>query len=226
MEKQERQGGPIRLTNKTALALRRGARQARTMALVQAAAITAVLAVAAVLLGIRWLPAVPILTAVIVLADASLYVSGRTKYLSLTGQAICAEAAARALREQSADQKRREKAKRDLDTAKEDVRRAVKEAEASRETGKNEQRESGQTEEKKPERRSQILSDETRPITRSELERLRTARDAEKEMNDAEERETDADGAPDEEEADEVPTPARRRRRQAALTVLRAEDVK
>ena len=125
-------GGAIRLTNKTAIALRRSARQERTMALCAGVVLTVALAVIAVLLGIRWLPAVPIVTAIAVMLDAAIAVSARSRYLSLTAQAICAEAAARQLRADRKEKDRRAQAQRDFDGVKADVLASA--AEAQRES--------------------------------------------------------------------------------------------
>ena len=178
---QQSESGAIRLTNKTALALRRCAKQERTMAFCAAAILTVVMAVAAVVLGLRWLVAVPLMTAAAVLMDAAIFVRARSRYLSLTAQAICAEASARQLRTQKREQDRRERALRDLSGVKEDVRRAQKEANGREEDAPEPERE-------------------------------------EKEASSQAERTDGEDAAPQES--------VRRRRRQAALTVLRSEDAK
>ncbi len=172
-------GGPIRLTNKTAIALRRAARQERTAALCTAAVLSLALAVVAVLLGIRWLPAVPLVTAAAVLLDALIFVRSRARYLSRCAQAICAEAAARELRAQKREKARREQAERDLSAALRDA--------APRED---------KPEETAPEvsAAAQLPGDDV-PL------------------------------APSSASAEEAPAP-RRRRRQAALTVLRGEDAR
>lgn len=178
---QQSESGAIRLTNKTALALRRCAKQERTMAFCAAAILTVVMAVAAVVLGLRWLVAVPLMTAAAVLMDAAIFLRARSRYLSLTAQAICAEASARQLRTQKKEQDRRERALRDLSGVKEDVRRAQKEANGREEDAPEPERE-------------------------------------EKEASSQAERAGGKDAAPQES--------VRRRRRQAALTVLRSEDAK
>lgn len=178
---QQSESGAIRLTNKTALALRRCAKQERTMAFCAAAILTVVMAVAAVVLGLRWLVAVPLMTAAAVLMDAAIFVRARSRYLSLTAQAICAEASARQLRTQKREQDRRERALRDLSGVKEDVRRAQKEANGREEDAPEPERE-------------------------------------EKEASSQDERTDGEDAAPQ--------GSVRRRRRQAALTVLRSEDAK
>lgn len=104
----------IRLTNRTARALRESARRQRLIFRIAAVAVTAVLAVASVLLGIRWLFAVPIGVLAAVLLDALLLTAGQARYLSLTGQAICTEAAARQIRGEADASSRRRQALRDL----------------------------------------------------------------------------------------------------------------
>lgn len=118
----------IRLTNKTALSLRRCARQERTLALWAALILSVVMAVAAVLLGIRYLAAAPILTAVIVLMDAVIYVRAQTRYQSLTAQAICTEASAHLLREEKREKDRRSQAMRDFEKVRMDAQMAEKRA--------------------------------------------------------------------------------------------------
>ena len=193
------EGGAIRLTNKTALALRRCARQERTMAMCAATILTLVMAVIAVLLGLRWLIAVPLMTAAAVLLDAAIFIRSRSRYLSLTAQAMCAEAAARQLRIQKKEQERREQALRDLADVKEDALRAADEAEMPR-------KEQG---EKK-----------AAPLQTAPLPRV-NASDTDEDAKPRRE-------LPEEAEDEELPSqpPVRRRRRQASLTVLRKEDAK
>ena len=100
----------IRLTNRTARALRESARRQRMIFRIAAVVLTLVLAVASVLLGIRSLFAVP----AGVLLDALLLTAGQARYLSLTGQAICTEAAARQIRGEADASSRRRQALRDL----------------------------------------------------------------------------------------------------------------
>ena len=121
MQKQN-ENGAIRLTSKTALALRRYAKMERTMALCAAMILSLLMAALAVLLGLRWLIAVPIITAAAVLMDAAIFIRSRSRFLSLTAQAMCAEAAARQLREERKEKRRRDQAIRDLAGMKEDLR--------------------------------------------------------------------------------------------------------
>ena len=72
-------------------------------------------------LGFLWLPAVPITIAVIALMDCAIVVFSRSRYLSLLGQAICTEAAAREIRAGRSESRRREQAISDLMRAKADV---------------------------------------------------------------------------------------------------------
>lgn len=116
---------PIRLTNKTAIALRRSAQQTRTAHNAAAVLLSIAMAVAAVQLGVRWLPAVPIMVAVCVLLDCAIVIHGRSVYLMLIGQAICTEAAARDIRQESREKKRKERAVSDLMAAKADISKAA-----------------------------------------------------------------------------------------------------
>ena len=116
------QGGEaIRLTNKTAKALRQQAKQQRTALYVAATLMTIVMAVVAVIIGIEHLIAVPITVLAIILMDALMILLARGRYVSLTGQAICTEAAARQMRGQSAEEARIEVARRDLERIKADL---------------------------------------------------------------------------------------------------------
>ena len=112
---------PIRLTNKTAMAIRRNAKKVRTAYFVAAVIVSVLLGAAGIVLGFVWLPAVPLMIAVIVLIDSALMIASRSRYLSLLGQAICTEAAARELGAGNTDKKRREQAQKDLMAMKADL---------------------------------------------------------------------------------------------------------
>jgi hypothetical protein len=112
---------PIRLTNKTAMAIRRSAKRVRTAYCVAAAVVSVVLFVTGIVLGFLWLPAVPLMFAAIALIDAGLMVASRSHYLSLLGQAICTEAAAREIGAGRSEQRRRAQAARDLMEVKADL---------------------------------------------------------------------------------------------------------
>ncbi len=114
----------IRLTNRTARALRESARRQQMIFRIAAVVLTIVLAVLSVLLGIRSLFAVPAGVLAAVLLDALLLSAGKARYLSLTGQAICTEAAARDIRAGKKESRRREQAINDLMRAKADVQQA------------------------------------------------------------------------------------------------------
>lgn len=112
----------IRLTNKTAIALRKNAQKVRTAYFAAAVIVSALLGAAGIVLGFFWLPAVPIMIAVIALIDCALMTASRSRYLSLLGQAICTEAAAREISTQKKAQSRREQAVKDLMEMKEDLK--------------------------------------------------------------------------------------------------------
>ena len=118
-------GGAIRLTNKTAIALRESARTARRTGVVVGAVLTAGLAAASVWCGMRWLPAVPLLIGAAVAIDAVIALHARQTYLLLTGQAICTEAAARGIRGEADARQRRKQALSDLAEIQKDVEKAV-----------------------------------------------------------------------------------------------------
>ena len=123
-------GGAIRLTNKTAIALRESARTARRAGVVVGVVLTAGLAAASVWCGMRWLPAVPLLIGAAVAIDALIALYVRQTYLLLTGQAICTEAAARGIRGEADAKQRREQALSDLMAMQKDVRKAAERSEA------------------------------------------------------------------------------------------------
>ena len=114
---------PIRLTNKTAIALRKSAQKTRTMHYAAATLLSIAMASAAVYFGIKWLPAVPLMVVGCVLIDCAIVTHARSEYLLLIGQAICTEAAARQIRSGNREQKRKEKAVHDLMEAKADIRK-------------------------------------------------------------------------------------------------------
>ena len=111
----------IRLTNKTAIALRRCARRERAVWYAATAVVTAALCVLSVALGIMWLPAVPLTLLGAALIDAALLTLARSRYLSLTGQAICTEACAREIGANTKEKRRREQAMSDLAAVKADM---------------------------------------------------------------------------------------------------------
>lgn len=111
----------IRLTNRTARALREQAKQQRTALYVLATVISVALCAAAVILGIGRLIAVPICVLIAMALDTLIILLARGRYLSLTGQAICVEAAARQMRGESAEAQRMQTAARDLMRIKADL---------------------------------------------------------------------------------------------------------
>lgn len=112
----------IRLTNKTARALREQAKQQRTALYALATVLSIVLCAVAVIIGIEHLVAVPVCVLVAIALDALIILLARGRYLSLTGQAICTEAAARQMRGESAEAQRVRTAARDLERIKADLK--------------------------------------------------------------------------------------------------------
>jgi len=104
----------IRLTNKTAIAIRKNAQKVRTAYFAAAIIVSVLLGAAGIVLGFVWLSAVPIAIALIALIDCALMTASRSRYLSLLGQAICTEAAAREIRAGKSESLRREQAISDL----------------------------------------------------------------------------------------------------------------
>ena len=117
----------IRLTNKTAKALRRRADKVRSGYFAAAGLLSAMMAYVAVRLGMKQLAAVPITVALTVLADYLLIMRANTVHLTLTAQAICTEAAAREIRAGTSESQRRQKAITDLISVKADSQNAVPE---------------------------------------------------------------------------------------------------
>ena len=111
----------IRLTNKTAIALRKSAQRLRTMYFAAAVILSVLLSALGIFLGFLWLPAVPLMIAGIALLDCAIMLSSRSRYLSMLGQAICTEAAAREIRAGKSESRRREQAISDLMRVKADV---------------------------------------------------------------------------------------------------------
>ena len=111
----------IRLTNKTAIALRKNAKKVRTVYFAAEIIISVALGAAGIVLGFLWLPAVPLMIALIALIDCALMTASRSRYLSLLGQAICTEAAAREIAAHGSENKRREQNQKDLMRMKADL---------------------------------------------------------------------------------------------------------
>lgn len=122
----EKRPKPIRLTNRTAIGLRKSAQRVRSVWLVAMGIVTMICTVLAVYLGFSWLPAVPLtLMAGGVLITVMIIIS-RSQYLLLISQAICTEAASRQMEEHQSEQKRRERAIEQLAAMRADVREAQK----------------------------------------------------------------------------------------------------
>lgn len=186
----------IRLTNKTAIALRRNAQQVRAAHVAAVVLLSAVLAVCAVLLGIYvWLPAVPLTVLLAVLLDSAIMLHARSRYLSLLAQAICTEAAAQEIRAGHSEKNRRARAISDLMSAKADMQRA-------------------QSGEKK------TAAPDAKPFFEKESAQeagFNNEMDSEPE-NKSEDRSTETDQP--------LPAAPHRRRRQKSLQLIRGEQVK
>jgi len=115
----------IRLTNKTAIALRRNAKKVRTAYFAAAVITSVLLGAAGVALGFLWLPAVPLMIVLIALIDCALMTASRSRYLSLLGQAICTEAAAREICLERSEEKRLAQKEKDLMRMKADISTAM-----------------------------------------------------------------------------------------------------
>ena len=119
----------IRLTNKTAIALRKNAQRVRTAHYAAVACLSLAAVVTGVIWGLVWAPyavLLPLIASAVL--NALILLHGRSAYLALIGQAICTEAAAREIRAGTSESLRREKAIRDLISVKADAAKAEKEA--------------------------------------------------------------------------------------------------
>ena len=123
----------IRLTNRTAIALRRNAQRVRAAHIAAVVGMTVALAVLAVYWGLRWLPAVPLTLGAAALLDVLLLLQSRRSYLMAISQAICTEASAREIRAGCAQAQRREKAIADLMQVKADLCRGAADGEGGSE---------------------------------------------------------------------------------------------
>ena len=188
----------IRLTNKTAIALRRSAQRLRAMHFAAAVILSLALCALGVFLGFLWLPAVPITIAVIALMDCAIVIFSRSRYLSLLGQAICTEAAARQIRGETDERSRRRQAALDLAAIKADM------------AGEQEEAANAQAEPdpdllpERPQKKPRIVREAQEDAAESDTRRVLPAKKA--------------DGAPQ-----ETPESAHRRRRQAAFQVIESE---
>lgn len=118
----------IRLTNRTAIALRKSAKKVRTAYFAAAVIVSVLLGACGIVLGFFWLPAVPLMIAAIALIDCALMTASRSRYLSLLGQAICTEAAAREISAQKSEKKRLEQKEKDLKRMKADIEMPMEKA--------------------------------------------------------------------------------------------------
>lgn len=114
-------GESIRLTNRTARALREQARRQQFLLRLSAAVASLALVALAVYLGMQRILYVPLILLGIIALCALLLMLARSRYLTLTGQAICTEAAARIMRGERAEQQRIIQAQRDLESIKADL---------------------------------------------------------------------------------------------------------
>jgi len=115
------QKNSFRLTNKTAKNLRRQAVTQQNALYVTAVLLSIALTGAGFVLGMEHIVILPVMLLIALGADILLILFARGRYMSLVGQAICTEAAARQLKANSAEQARIETARRDLERIKQDL---------------------------------------------------------------------------------------------------------
>jgi len=133
MKNTETGGESIRLTNRTAKGLREQAKRQQFALRLTAVILTLALAGLSVYLGMRHILWVPALLLAAIAMDALLLMLARSRYIQLTGQAICTEAAARIMRGERAEQQRIIQAQRDLADIKADLYAAPASRQARRE---------------------------------------------------------------------------------------------
>ncbi len=119
----------IRLSSRTAVSLRRCAGKIRLVCLAVGIVMTAGLFALAVFLGLRWLPAVPIIVAFTAFFDVILYVHAERVTLSLTSLALSAEQASRALRADMREEERKKTHEKDEAEIRQDVESRLASAE-------------------------------------------------------------------------------------------------
>jgi len=117
---------PIRLSNRTAIGLRKTAQHVRSAWLIAMCVFTMLSVVLAVYLGLSWLPAIPLTPMAAGCVIALMMIISRSQYLMLISQAICTESASRQMEERVTEQKRRERAIEQLAAMRADVREAQK----------------------------------------------------------------------------------------------------
>lgn len=159
----------IRLTNKTAIALRKNARKVRSAHVIAACVLSVVLAVLAFIIGLKYLFAVPLMVIGIVLMDCAIMLRARSQYLLLIGQAICTEAAAQEIRAGRSEKTRRERAISDLMGVKADVERAQSGIESRMASGVNPFFESEAEQEEE--------DDDLLPVRKVQIRRAETAQE-------------------------------------------------
>ena len=120
---EKKNASAIRLSSRTAIALRRSAERVRLICAALGVVVTFAMFALAVFLGLRWLPAIPITVAFAVFADLLIWVHAQRVSLSMTSLALSAEQASRALRADSAEKRRKEEAEADREEIRRDLRR-------------------------------------------------------------------------------------------------------
>ncbi len=117
---------PIRLSNRTAISLRKSAQRVRGAWMIAIYIFALLCVVLAAYLGLSWLPAVPLTLLAAAAGITLMWIISRSQYLMLVGQAICTEAASRQMEERVSDQKRRRRAIEELAVIRADLREAEK----------------------------------------------------------------------------------------------------
>ena len=114
----EERRASLRLTNRTAIALKRSAVRVRRACFGVGLVLSLVMAALAVYFGLKWIFAVPLFVLAAMLMDILIAVHAERCALMLTGQAICTEQAMRAMRRDKTEESRREE---NLETLREEL---------------------------------------------------------------------------------------------------------
>ena len=135
----EERRASLRLTNRTAIALKRSAVRVRRACFGVGLLLSLVMAALAVYFGLKWIFAVPLFVLAAMLMDILIAVHAERCALMLTGQAICTEQAMRAMRRDKKEESRREE---NLETLREELTGVLSEksAPADEESAEEEER--------------------------------------------------------------------------------------
>ena len=119
-------GNKIHLTSRTAIDLRKNAARMKRMYSALAICLSVALCALAIYLGIKWLPAAPLIAVLTVALDVVLVLRGKSMYLMMIGQAICTEAASREIHAGMSEKDAMKQAAKDRGVSKRDIYQVLK----------------------------------------------------------------------------------------------------